>query len=169
MRSRPRNHPTLGDLAKTEKRCRTCKEVKPLTPEFWPRDANQPDGFQGWCKDCKQAKQRADYTYEKGRRGILWAKYRMTLEDYDRMLEAQDGKCLICGRKDLGFRGPQGAYRKDGTPPENKAPLCVDHDHETGRVRGLLCTRCNAAVGNVQESPDIALKLHDYLVKVVQN
>jgi hypothetical protein len=46
-------------------------------------------------------------------------------EDYDRMLKAQNGRCKICKRS-----------------PDQA--LCVDHDHKTGEVRGLLCVRCNA-------------------------
>lgn len=55
-------------------------------------------------------------------------KYGITVEDYDRMFAEQEGRCLICGTD------VPGGHRKH---------LCVDHCHETGRVRGLLCNRCN--------------------------
>lgn len=57
----------------------------------------------------------------------LWRKYKLTVEDFARRVLAQDGKCVICD-KVLEFR--QGG-------------AAVDHDHKTGRVRGILCTYCN--------------------------
>ena len=60
------------------------------------------------------------------------AQYGLTPEDYDRMLAAQGGRCAICGTDNPGGQGNR---------------LHVDHDHETGRVRGLLCQGCNARLG----------------------
>lgn len=64
----------------------------------------------------------------------LRKKYALTPEDYERMLEAQDGVCAICG-----------------TIGENKRPLHVDHDHATGAIRGLLCRQCNNGLGNFKD------------------
>ena len=61
------------------------------------------------------------------------AKYGLTRADYETVLEAQDGACAIC-------RGKR-PYR-----------LCVDHDHSTGEVRGLLCRRCNKVLRDVRDS-----------------
>ncbi len=69
------------------------------------------------------------------REGVLKCRYGITIQDYDTMLENQGGKCAICRRERLG-----------------KRKLCVDHDHATGKVRGLLCTVCNSALGFI-ESP----------------
>lgn len=55
-----------------------------------------------------------------------------TPEDYDRQLEAQGGVCAICGSR---------------SPGKRLTKFCVDHDHETGTVRGLLCTSCNQGIG----------------------
>jgi hypothetical protein len=63
-------------------------------------------------------------------------KYRMTLDDYDRMLSDQNGVCAICG-------GPQDW--------KGRTLLNVDHCHDTGRVRGLLCHRCNTAIGLMKD------------------
>lgn len=60
------------------------------------------------------------------RRKLLKKKYGITLEQYDELLKSQDGRCAIC----RCFPG--------------KKHLAVDHNHETGRIRGLLCTRCNS-------------------------
>ena len=81
--------------------------------------------------------------YEKNynRKRIL-SKYNLTLEQYDLMFEEQGGVCAICGKS-------QGIYHwKNGTPYR----LCVDHDHSTGRVRGLLCTGCNSKLGVIEDA-----------------
>jgi hypothetical protein len=76
------------------------------------------------------AKKRSD------RKSYLKRTYGMTLEDYGHMLEAQGGVCAVCGR------------------PPSEISLHVDHDHDTGRIRGLLCFRCNNALGDLGDSED---------------
>ena len=67
----------------------------------------------------------------------LKAKYGITVEDYERLLEHQRGVCSICGR-----------------PPGDTA-LHVDHCHDTGRAHGLPCFSCNAAIGHLRHDVDI--------------
>jgi hypothetical protein len=69
----------------------------------------------------------------------LRRKYRMSIEDYDRMLAAQGGVCAIC-------KGP--SKRKNGL-------FDVDHDHKTGKVRGLLCHGCNTGIGLLGDDPRV--------------
>lgn len=71
-------------------------------------------------------------------------RYGLTPEHYEALLSAQGGRCAICG----------------GRPTGN---LHVDHDHNTGKVRGLLCGRCNPALGAFQDSPRILLAAVRYL------
>jgi hypothetical protein len=75
----------------------------------------------------------------------LLAKFGLSLEDYERRLDAQDGGCAGCG-----------ARPGDGV-------LAVDHDHATGRVRGLLCRGCNVALGQVRDAPETLRRLAAYL------
>jgi hypothetical protein len=77
-----------------------------------------------------------------GRKRALKSKYGITLDDYARMFAAQNGRCAICN-----------------TPPERGTNLHVDHDHKTGRVRGLLCSRCNLNLGRVEKNGSVI----DYL------
>jgi Recombination endonuclease VII len=93
-------------------------------------------------RDRPESKMRQNNAY-------LKYKYGITLEDYFRMVEEQGGKCKICQR--------------EGTGRNLKGRMSVDHCHKTGRVRGLLCHPCNAALGLLQESREVLLKAIDYL------
>lgn len=76
---------------------------------------------------------------------IYREQYGITLEDYDRMFAAQGGVCAVCGRE----------------PPDGRR-FAVDHDHVTGRVRSLLCARCNLCVGyleaDIRQAADAYIK-----------
>lgn len=92
------------------------------------------------CKPCDRAttrQWRAD-NRERARAGVrrwkLRTKYGLTPEDYDALVEKQNGLCAICGEP-------------PSTTNRNHARLKVDHDHKTGEVRGLLCNRCNLLLG----------------------
>lgn len=73
--------------------------------------------------------------------------YGVSLEVFEQMNAQQGGLCKICG----------------GPPTENRKNLSVDHDHLTGRVRGLLCLRCNVLLGFAMESVDLLDKAKAYL------
>ena len=72
----------------------------------------------------------------------------ITLDEYETMLAQQAGVCAICK-----------------APPETSycGTLAVDHDHDTGKVRGLLCTRCNTALGSLRDSPEMLRAAANYL------
>jgi hypothetical protein len=78
------------------------------------------------------------------RKAYLRKRYGMTVEDYDELLLAQGGRCAICGTTE---------------PPLLKETcssglsFAVDHDHQTGAVRGLLCGPCNLGIGNLGDEP----------------
>lgn len=72
--------------------------------------------------------------------------YGLTLEQYDQMFEVQGGVCAICN-------GPE----------TNGKRLSVDHDHKTGRIRGLLCHKCNGLLGFACDSADILLNAIYYI------
>lgn len=76
----------------------------------------------------------------------LKRKYGMTVGQYDAMLETQGGGCFICGR-----------------PPREDISLPVDHDHSTGKVRGILCFCCNNALADLKEDPQLLQKAITYL------
>lgn len=75
----------------------------------------------------------------------LKRKYGLTPDDYDLILTAQGNACAICRK-----------------PPKDRR-LHIDHDHETGEIRSLLCSCCNTAIGQLQDDPDLAQAAADYL------
>jgi len=90
----------------------------------------------------KEIRKRADIKRKQTRREHnLEKKYGITYTDYISMLESQGGLCSICGRPER-LLGRGGCIR----------PLNVDHDHKTGKVRGLLCAGCNLALGNLEDN-----------------
>jgi hypothetical protein len=81
--------------------------------------------------------------------------YGITLYTYERMGAAQNWLCDICGEPERGIHN-----RGDETVPMS---LCVDHDHETGAVRGLLCTKCNKALGLFNDDIQMVARALGYL------
>jgi hypothetical protein len=80
---------------------------------------------------------------------LIKRKYGITLSDYDKMLEKQNGQCAICGTR--------------------KVPNCgrfvVDHDHSSGKIRGLLCSNCNTGLGLLGDDPQTLESALTYLRK----
>jgi hypothetical protein len=99
-------------------------------------------------KAAERARYAANPAYAKGKQ--LERKYGMTLEQHADFVSARNGCCEICGSTGGVVRG-----RKPG--------LCVDHDHATGAVRGLLCPPCNVAIGLMEDNPGRLLKAAAYL------
>jgi hypothetical protein len=80
------------------------------------------------------------------RRHVLQKEYGLSKEDYDRMLEEQGGICAICKK-----------------PCATKRSLAVDHDHVSGKIRGLLCRACNVVLGLMKDNPALLRISADYL------
>jgi hypothetical protein len=79
-------------------------------------------------------------------------RYGITAVEYDKMFEEQNGVCAICEQ-------PEKSYQRDGAP----SSLAIDHCHDTGKIRGLLCHHCNRGIGFLQDSAEIVLKAAVYL------
>lgn len=140
-------------MAEDEKQCSQCGEVKPL--DAFAINKQQRDGLHPHCKACKRAKAKAHYAanLEKAKEDQIWRnmkhKYGITRENYAQMLAGQDGACAICG----GEQTHAWATR-----------FSVDHDHETGEVRGLLCTNCNTLLGMANDDVDRLMAAAAYLL-----
>ena len=87
--------------------------------------------------------------------GHLRRKFGISLDQFNEMLAAQNGVCAICGEKETRLK-------KNYDEPGD---LCVDHCHKTGKIRGLLCFKCNSAIGKLRDSSDGLTKALEYLRK----
>jgi hypothetical protein len=94
----------------------------------------------------------------------LRRKYGMTLEQYNMLFEKQKGLCALCSKPETVRRNSK------SVGPER---LAVDHCHDTGRIRGLLCFKCNTAVGSIGDDESSAKRVVEYLesnaLKVLNN
>ena len=88
----------------------------------------------------------------KHRSYILNQKFGISLDEYNELLKLQGGVCAICEQECASGK-----------------ELAVDHNHNTGEIRGLLCTRCNSAIGNLKEDPKIIMNAYDYLHRTTWN
>jgi hypothetical protein len=117
--------------------------------------ADQPGTKNGHCRSCQaeRARLRRGTPEERARAvGALRLKaFGITPEEYAAMVVAQDGRCAICREEETATA--RGRVRS----------LAVDHDHETGAVRGLLCSRCNTALGLFRDNPALLLEAIAYL------
>ena len=132
-------------ITKTCTKCNT-EYSKPFKNHFSP-DNRKSGRLQAQCKKCRATTSRVYYSSESGYDAHLKRTYGLSIEDYNRLFAEQNGCCLICGKHQSNL----------------KYKLAVDHDHKTGEVRGLLCKRCNAGLGNFKDSEDMLQKAIMYL------
>jgi len=92
----------------------------------------------------------------KDRNYALVKRYGITLDEYEAMFAAQNGVCAICKQPEMTFRGK-------GKNPNRPKVMAVDHCHDTGKVRGLLCYTCNLMIGSSRNSVDILQTAIQYL------
>jgi hypothetical protein len=125
--------------------CSKCNQRLLLT-EFYRTGAQ--------CKRCRiqavQARYWANHDEQLAwhRAHRLEKTYGLTEQQYQDLLEAQGGVCAICHK-----------------PPPGKYRLSVDHDHDTGEIRGLLCNPCNSALGRFRDDPQLAIAAAGYLLR----
>ena len=150
------------------KQCTRCKQTKPKT-EFY-RQSKAKEGYNSWCKQCCREYERIRYDNEPALRekkagvAAAWRRrhpeknrasqrncrlkreYGIDQDRYEEMLAEQDGKCACCGRS-------------------GKKLLVVDHDHKTGRVRGLICKPCNVAIAQLGDDEAGLRKALEYVTE----
>lgn len=131
--------------------CYMCKVDKPKT-EF-TTNLRAKGGLHSYCNDCRLARAKRDRKRNEDKQRIwdrkrVLRKYGLTIEDYESMLVQQNGTCAICDGTKTGY--------KNGT-------FAVDHCHTTNRVRGLLCSKCNMAIGYMDDQPERLERAATYL------
>jgi len=123
------------------------------TPEVFKRLTNRKrELLRKWKKanlDKVSAYGKRSYFKDptKSRQNHLKRVYSISVEQYDQLLQSQGNGCAICGTKSC-------------SSPRH---LAVDHDHTTGKIRGILCQFCNTALGKFKDDPNILKKAIDYL------
>jgi hypothetical protein len=158
------------------KACSVCKEVK-ASCEFGV-DSTMKDGLRAKCRACRKKEEHdafAQLSIEEKKRHrqviLEWRKknpaaykamylragrkqrYGITQKEYDRLLEKQNHCCDICEQKETRM-----------TNGKDVDSLAVDHDHSTGKVRGLLCGNCNKAVGSFLDNFELVEKAIQYVL-----
>lgn len=130
------------------KYCPDCRQELPAS-EFG-RNSSAYDGLTNYCKTHHTERGRLNIAKNHGSGKAYRLRYRhgISIEQYEQMLIAQNHKCAICKE-----------YPKDNL----KNPWHVDHDHKTGKVRGVLCHSCNTALGNFNDSVEILRRALEYL------
>lgn len=139
--------------------CKKCDQHKFLS--HFPKSKL----LSGWCNDCCFDRlnkwnggglSKLDHEKYRGRFETLVRNinrtYKLSHLEYDRLFDAQGGVCAICER-----------------PPAqsvtNTGHLAVDHCHDTGTVRGLLCNKCNTGLGSLGDTVESVRKAHKYLIR----
>src|SRR5258706_3727413 len=112
------------------KRCWVCEQFLELN-KFSVCNRNK-DGHQASCKECDKKNNHKNH---------IKRIYGISISEYNDMFIMQASGCAICGRENVGGKR-----------------LSVDHCHETGRIRGLLCGKCNPGIGLFQDAPDLLLR-----------
>jgi hypothetical protein len=119
------------------KHCPGCKQEKPRTS--FAKNRGRVDGLQAHCKQCFSARYKKDPQVTRNHH--LLSTYGLRPQDVELMLAQQQGMCAICRRP-----------IHTGQPYDRLTSAHVDHDHETGAVRALLCHFCNAGLGYFMDS-----------------
>jgi len=99
-------------------------------------------------------KDKAKVYYYQHKDGIYCRVYKITVDEYNRMVEAQGGVCAVCHQETR--------YKSHA---RSRRGLVIDHDHATGKVRGLLCVGCNLALGYLDDKPELCERLLSYMRK----
>jgi len=132
------------------KTCTVCGIEKPLT-EYAQRGGKE-FGLKSACKDCGRARARKYWekkplSKEAQREKNLQKSFGIGIKDYNKLLEIQNGCCAICGTDSCA----------------SGRNFAVDHNHQTGKIRGLLCKFCNTALGQFKDDTTVLQKAIQYL------
>lgn len=142
----------ISEIIDGKKKCSRCGKMKNL--KSFHKSIKSATGYASACKQCDNLRNRTaregDTLHKtKVRDKRLQKDYGITLEDVFNKLKDQDFKCAICS-KEINY-----TYRE----------AAVDHSHSTGKVREILCHRCNLLLGFIEQDLNIIPKVLEYLTK----
>jgi len=131
------------------KTCNLCNKEKSL--DDFVKRSNRASGRQPYCKECHNNKMRDKYDSKVMKDYDLKRAYGIDLKQYEEMFFQQKGCCKICNKHISELN------------QKIKKSLSVDHCHTTGKVRGLLCDKCNRGIGLLNDDIDILNNAIKYL------
>ena len=135
-------------IVDNKKQCSKCKDFKDLS--LFSVRKNRTSGVQSACKECRNSSPK-NRDIEKEREWGLLKNYNLSSEEFEKILLSQNNCCAICG------------INQDKLKGGIKKHLCVDHCHNTGEVRGLLCDKCNRGIGLLGDNVDTLKNAVSYL------
>lgn len=130
----------------TRSRCSACKEWKEVAA--FPRSLTRPSGCHVRCRTCDAIYRKRNKNPVRERHYSLRKKYGITPEQYQNLVNKQNGLCAIC--KTAAIENIGGA-------------LFVDHCHKSSLIRGLLCHQCNIGLGSFKDCTDLLYSAIEYL------
>jgi hypothetical protein len=144
--------------------CSKCKQDKPQN-QFEKSPNRRPFGLASLCIPCNKERKRKEkfnryHSLSKEQRRVQnkkgnVRKFGISYEEYHAMLERQDNKCSICNKEET----------ETNVVYNHTKYLAIDHCHETGKIRGLLCSKCNKGIGMFKEDISILKSAISYLEK----
>lgn len=145
------------------KTCRACGVTKTHADFSLSRQATETQNavYRSECKECSSVRARqwfadnSDRANDNRRRWNLQKTYGLSVTQYNALMRKQGGVCAVCGKSELSEHGRTGKQFR----------LAVDHCHRTGAIRGLLCQKCNRAIGLLDDSPALMRKAISYLLR----
>jgi hypothetical protein len=139
-------YPCRRKLLKSTGLCLSCKQIQVTPPEVnCPSCRQKIADYMRLYRDKPEVRRKKSLEHKK-------RKYNITELQFKILLDKQNNVCAICNT--LG-------YRRSKVDPV--LGLCIDHDHKTNKIRGLLCYRCNAALGNLNDDISLLEKAISYL------
>lgn len=135
------------------KKCSKCNKMKP-DDAFNKRKVNTND-LQSMCKKCASIVRNERYNKNKDKEknqsynNRIKRIYGITKDEYDIMYSKQNGKCAICN--------------SDKVNRNKTDKFCIDHCHNSGKVRGLLCHNCNVLLGKLSDNIELCEKIIYYI------
>jgi hypothetical protein len=139
------------------KTCENCGVSKDRSAFSKSRQGKYGPVLMSWCKECTSVRalqwfhDNHERALTNGRHWRMVATYGITVQEYNEMSAAQGHVCAVCGKPESRTRNGETQH------------LAVDHCHDTGRVRGLLCNNCNRALGLLKDDADVLRKAIGYL------
>jgi len=133
-----------------QKKCSKCGDMKDLS--CFDKRVNRKSGIQSMCRHCRASYPKNKYP-ERIRNYDLLKTYGISSEDFENLLKSQNNCCAICNINQYELKD------------RKKKFLCVDHCHESGNIRGLLCDKCNRGIGLLGDDVSNLKSAVNYLSK----